>query len=195
MPTLGEACQQLRVGRVTLAKWIKRLGIETTRHEFDWRYEVIAPEDVDRIAEARRKLPVTTKQPVIYTSDELAFGRRSTASGSDAIPTPRVAPLAPTPRPRQPQRRAVIEASLPDGLVSLTEAADMHGVLRYMTTFRRWRDEYDKLDCDPRTFSGERGQFPVVRPLTRKGLAQFYQLASPRSDFVRCSACPHEDEP
>jgi len=74
--------------------------------------------------------------------------------------------------------------------MSLTEAADVHGVLRYMTTFRRWRDE-GKLDCDPGTYSGERGQFPVVRPLTRKGLAQFYQLASPRSDFKRCNHCPH----
>lgn len=57
MPTLGEAAQMLRIGRVTLAKRIKRLGIETTRHEWDYRYEVIAPEDVERIAEARRKLP------------------------------------------------------------------------------------------------------------------------------------------
>ncbi len=57
MPTLGEACQMLRVSRRTLDKWLERLKIEPTRHEYDLRFWTISAEDVQRIREERAKMP------------------------------------------------------------------------------------------------------------------------------------------
>lgn len=57
MPTLGEACQLLRISRRTLEKWLERLQIAPQRHEYDLRYQVISAEDVERIRAARAAMP------------------------------------------------------------------------------------------------------------------------------------------
>ena len=187
MPTLGEACQQLRIGRVTLAKWIKRLGIETTRHEWDYRYEVIAPEDVERIAEARRKLPQASgRPPMIPSYSSLAFDRRQSEreTVSDAPPTV-------TPMSRQRAMRRVASSGLPDGMMSRSDVADLHNFPA--STLRRWCDE-GRIETDGGVYGGEHGQFQAARPVTPRGLRQFYALACSRTDFRACPSCPHDEE-
>lgn len=74
------------------------------------------------------------------------------------------------------------------------EVAEAHSVSRYLSAFYRWQRE-GKLDCDPVDASGEHGgRFAVKYALTRKGLAQFYQLASRKDGFKRCDLCPHAEE-
>ena len=184
MPTLGEACQQLRIGRVTLAKWIKRLDIATTRHEWDYRYEVIAPEDVERIAEARRKLPTAQRPTIIPSYSALAFDRRQSEQGVSSEASPDRAPVS---RQRPLQRGP--SGALPDGMMSKEDASRLHGVPT--STLRRWcRD--GRIETRQGTYAGEHGQYGIVDPLTRRGLAQFYALASGRPDFTPCAQCPHD---
>jgi len=189
MPTLGEACQQLRIGRVTLEKWIDRLHIEKTRHEWDWRFTVIAPEDVERISEARRKLPQSARSAItgafIPTVSTLAFDRRPARdeTANDVSPTVRA-----TPRQRPLQRDSF--TGLPEGMMSRTDVAAAHGLA--LTTLRRWCDD-GRIDCDPGVYALAHGRFSIARPITRRGLAQLYQLASHRPDFTRCPGCPHDE--
>lgn len=190
MPTLGEACQTLRIGRVTLAKWIERLGIETTRHEWDWRFTVIAPEDVERIAEARRKVPGRSVTGVSIPSySSLAFDRRSGIGDTPNTASPTVTPV--------PRQRAVELATLrasgeglPDGMMSKEDASRFHGVPT--TTLRRWCRE-GRIETTPGRYGGEHGHYGVVDPLTRRGHAQLHALASHRADFRRCADCPHAE--
>ena len=190
MPTLGEACQQLRIGRVTLAKWIKRLGIATTRHEWDYRFEVIAPEDVERIADARRKLPSAQRGVAIPSYSSLAFDRRQSdgAVGSEASSS-----VMPTPRQRPLQRHALRASGdgLPDGMMSRTDVATLHTFPA--STLRRWCDE-GRIETDSGTYGGAHGQFQAARPVTARGLAQFWRLAHQRSDFTPCLDCPHAED-
>ena len=190
MPTLGEACQQLRIGRVTLAKWIKRLGIATTRHEWDYRFEVIAPEDVERIADARRKLPSAQRGVAIPSYSSLAFDRRQSdgAVGSEASSS-----VMPTPRQRPLQRHALRASGdgLPDGMMSRTDVATLHTFPA--STLRRWCDE-GRIETDSGTYGGAHGQFQAARPVTARGLAQFWRLAHQRSDFTACPDCPHAED-
>lgn len=190
MPTLGEACQQLRIGRVTLAKWIKRLGIETTRHEWDYRFEVIAPEDVERIADARRKLPSAQRGVAIPSYSSLAFDRRQSdgAVGSEASSS-----VMPTPRQRPLQRHALRASGdgLPDGMMSRTDVATAHTFPA--STLRRWCDE-GRIETDAGVYGGAHGQFQAARPVTARGLAQFWRLAHQRSDFTTCPDCPHAED-
>ena len=190
MPTLGEACQQLRIGRVTLAKWIKRLGIETTRHEWDYRFEVIAPEDVERIADARRKLPSAQRGVAIPSYSSLAFDRRQSdgAVGSEASSS-----VMPTPRQRPLQRHALRASGdgLPDGMMSRTDVATLHTFPA--STLRRWCDE-GRIETDAGVYGGAHGQFQAARPVTARGLAQFWRLAHQRSDFTTCPDCPHAED-
>ncbi len=189
MPTLGEACQTLRIGRVTLAKWIKRLGIETTRHEWDYRYEVIAPEDVERIAEARKKLPSRASGVTgafIPTVSTLAFDRRPARDETANDASLRVSPMR---RQRPLQRDA--STPLPDGMMSRTDCADLHTFPR--STLRRWCDD-GRIETSSATYGGEHGTFAIAQPVTTRGLAQFYTLAHGRADFTRCPSCPHSAE-
>ena len=48
MHTMGEAAAILGIGRVTLEKWCKRLGIEPERHPQDWRFRTITPSSSSR---------------------------------------------------------------------------------------------------------------------------------------------------
>jgi hypothetical protein len=190
MPTLGEACQQLRIGRVTLTKWMKRLDIAATRHEYDWRFTVIAPEDVERIAEARRKLPQTGRSGVtganISSYSLPAFDRRPARdeTANDASPTVRASPR------QRPLQRATF-SELPDGMMSKEDASRLHNVPT--TTLRRWCAD-GRIETTSGQYPGEGGRYGVVDPLTRRGLAQLYQLASQRADFTACPSCPHSTE-
>ncbi len=56
MPTLSEAAAHLGLSRHSLRKWMRRLQIGPTRHEYDLRYWCIADEDVRRIADARAQM-------------------------------------------------------------------------------------------------------------------------------------------
>lgn len=186
MPYLDEAARQLGISEKTLRAWMRKVdpAIEPQRHKYDLRYHIIAPEDVERIRQARAEKPGATA--VIPMSSKLAFDRRQ--SGDEMARD--VSPAVPRmPQPRQRQRGT--SSALPDGLVSLTATAEAHGVFRYLSTFRRWRD-IGKLECDPGTYGGEHGQFAINQPLTRKGLADFYRLASPYAEFQRCELCPHD---
>ena len=190
MPTLGESCQQLCIGRVSLAKWIKRLGIATTRHEWDYRFEVIAPEDVERIADARRKLPSAQRGVAIPSYSSLAFDRRQSdgAVGSEASSS-----VMPTPRQRPLQRHALRASGdgLPDGMMSRTDVATAHTFPA--STLRRWCDE-GRIETDAGVYGGAHGQFQAARPVTARGLAQFWRLAHQRSDFTTCPDCPHAED-
>lgn len=64
MPTLGEACQLLRISRRTLDKWIARINkdepdrpIEIERHKDDLRFHMISTEDIQRIRTRRAQMP------------------------------------------------------------------------------------------------------------------------------------------
>ena len=186
MPTLGEACQQLRIGRVTLAKWIKRLGIATTRHEWDYRFEVIAPEDVERIADARRKLPSAQRGVAIPSYSSLAFDRRQSGAGTASEASP-----VGTPTPRRPPLQRGPSGVLPDGMLSRTDVATLHTFPA--STLRRWCDE-GRIETDSGTYGGAHGQFQAARPVTARGLAQFWRLAHQRSDFTACPDCPHAED-
>jgi hypothetical protein len=63
VPTLGEACQILRVSRATLEKWMLKLGIVPSRHEWDLRYFTISAEDVEAIRAARSHMPGAISRP------------------------------------------------------------------------------------------------------------------------------------
>lgn len=191
MPTLGEACQQLRIGRVTLAKWIERLQIETTRHAWDWRYQVIAPEDVERIAEARRQVPARTHVPTVANMPPALSRGDSDGSGrlADTFHIP-----APARRPVRRVSASSAAAVLPDGWMSRTEAADVHGLAR--TTVRTWIAKQG-FETGGDTFGGVSGQFGGEAPLTSKGLAQLvaYARVHQPHNFHPCTkGCPHNDD-
>lgn len=179
MPTIGEACQRLGIGRVTLEKWMDRLHIVPEKHPQDWRYRVLTDEQVQRIADERAKMPG-------HINKHLYVALRSPSAGSmarDASLT-----LAPLPRQRPLQRDSF--TALPDGMMSRSDAAEAHNVP--LTTLRRWCDE-GRVETHTGIYGGEHGRRPVIDPITRRGLAQFYALASSRADFTRCPQCPHAD--
>lgn len=191
MTTLREAAQRLGVSMTTLEKWCKRLGIEPKRHPQDWRFRVLSDEQIEQIRQERALMPAP--QAVISSYNSLAFDRRSAASGNEGIANDATAPLSPAPRLRQPQRRASSRApsaeGLPAGMMSKKDAARLHGIAR--STIENWC-QAGKVDTSPETFQPPHGHWPIVRPLTRRGLAQFYALAKGHADFTACPDCPHE---
>lgn len=186
MPTLDEACRTLRVSRHTLRKWMKRLGITPERHPRDYRYWLLTSEQVETIRAARAEMPGA----IISIASKPAFDRSPTAETGVGVHVPM---FTPTPRPRPLQRDTF--TTLPDGMLSRTDAASLHNVP--MTTLRRWCDA-GLVETASATYGGEHGQFSIARPLTRQGLRQFWHLAHGRSDFTPCRDCPHtppEDAP
>lgn len=193
MHTIGEAAALLGIGRVTLEKWCKRLGIEPARHPQDWRFRTLTPEQVQQIADERAKMP--GNPPVIPSSSPLAFRRRQSEEGGylDTSPAQSAMPRQRQQRTRAPKAGGEDLPPLPAGHVSRQHVGPDHGIPA--ATVLSWCNA-GKIE----TLAGEYrgavpGAFSVRNPVTLLGLAQFYQLASPRSDFVRCLACPHEDEP
>ena len=180
MPTLGEACQQLGITRRTLDKWLTRLDIEPERHPQDWRYRTLTDEQIQRIADERALMPglpasgqnaaVTRSQPNL------------TAQGGRADTFPIRRPHG------TPVKASGATRPLPDGWMNKKEAAVLHGIPR--ATIDDWC-KAGKVETDPGTYGGVHGHWPIVQPITQRGLAQFYRLASPRSDFRRCDLCPH----
>lgn len=110
MPTLGEACTQLRVSRRTLDKWLKRLEIEPQKHPRDWRYFTITDDQVQQIREARAEMPGA--QSVPYT--------RNTPLGSPALGA-YVSTRPPAPRPAASHHRE--PEDLPVGAIWLVDLA------------------------------------------------------------------------
>ena len=182
MHTIGEAAQLLGIGRVTLEKWCKRLHITPERHPQDWRYRVLSDEQVQAVRDARAQMPgkstVTPYAPVARSQPNLS------EQGAMSSRLPIV-----TPRPSAGRRSAPYAGYvLPDGMMSRTDVATAHNFPA--STLRRWCDE-GRIETDGGTYGGEHGQFQAARPVTARGLAQFYALASGRSDFRRCPDCPH----
>nr|MBF6591673.1 helix-turn-helix domain-containing protein [Ktedonobacterales bacterium] len=57
MDTIGESAARLGISRRSLLKWCRRLGIEPSRHPYDWRYRVLDDNQLRRIAAARAQMP------------------------------------------------------------------------------------------------------------------------------------------
>lgn len=178
--TLGEACQSLRVSRRTLDKWLQRLGIEPTRHAWDYRFYEITADELEQIADARKKLPVAGSfahmSDIRPTSSPLAFDRQQSEKQTMRDPRP---------------ARLTDALPLPDGMMARSEVAARHGIAE--TTLRRWCDA-GRIETDGGSYGGEHGQFSIHKPVTRRGLAQFYALAHRRADFRPCESCPHGAE-
>ncbi len=184
MPTIGEACQRLGIGRVTLEKWMDRLHITPEKHPQDFRYRVLTDEQVQAIRDERAKMPGHAPvTPPTYT-------RNALRADSDVSVTRDVSPTV-RPVSRQRPLRAEASTPLPDGWMSRTDCADLHGFPR--TTLRTWCAE-GKIETSSETFGGEHGTFETRQPITAQGMRQFYALASGRGDFQRCDACPHDAE-
>lgn len=184
MPTLNDAARQLAISEKTLRKWMKRLEMKPARHDYDWRFYVLSDEQVQQIKDARAQMP-GSRPAIIPSYSSLAFDRRQSDAGtaSDASPS-----VAPTPRQRPLQRAAV--GALPDGMMAKEDASRLHGVPT--ATLRRWCAE-GKIETHSASYAGEHGRYGVVNPITQRGLAQFYALASHRADFRRCDDCPHDE--
>lgn len=199
MHTLGEAAQILHIGRVTLAKWLRRLDIEPERHPLDWRFRVLSDAQVEQIAATLRQLP--GRSVVMgYTSApspsrlEAFVARYGGNLGVENDTTAQDAPKAPAPSQREiahkadKHRKVVHVEALPDGLCSRTEAALAHNLP--LTTVRRWAQE-GRIETAAETFAGVSGRFSIAQPITTRGLAMLFQLANRRPDFISCPQCPH----
>lgn len=193
MPYLDEAARQLGISEKTLRRWLRLVEppITPTPHKWDRRYQVITDSDVEVIRRARSELPGSLHnipKRDISSYNSLAVDRLSNASGSERMPRPSTPPQSLTPRPRPQQSRASSDGTLPDGMMSRTDAADRHGIPR--STLRRWCLE-GRVTTSSERYGGDHGQFETAQPITQKGLAELYQLASHRADFRRCDDCPH----
>ena len=74
-------------------------------------------------------------------------------------------------------------------MMAKEDASRLHGVPT--STLRRWCQE-GRIETHEATYAGEHGRYGIVNPITARGLAQFYALASGRSDFTPCAQCPHD---
>lgn len=72
MINVGDAAQQLGIGRVTLEKWMKRLGIEPTRNSYDWRFHEISEEDLRRIRWAREQMPAQHTSEIVQAPQRMS---------------------------------------------------------------------------------------------------------------------------
>jgi transposase-like protein len=220
---MREAAKNLGISRTSLEKWIRRINeteekkppeqrkrIEPQRHEWDWRFYTITDEDVERIRQARSQMPERVARPhtsVIPSYSSLAFDRRSAASDDMLVPYEPIVPRLPTPRPRPPRiassesrstRHGSGEASgaLPDGMMSIAEAERLHGIPA--SNIRHWTNQ-GIIEADPGSYENVNGRFPINRPITRKGMAQFYakavewERARAGRSFTRCPDCPHDE--
>ena len=177
MPTLTEAAQLLHISEKTLRKWMRRLELEPARHPYDLRYFTLTDEQVEAIRDARAQMPGAAQQAIMPPARLRAKSGRST-------------PLADSfsiPAGERPLDLAVSASDrLPDGMLDVTTASRRHNVPR--TTLAAWCQQ-GLIETSGETY--RRGRVKVVHPLTRKGLAQLYRLASPHGDFTPCSECPH----
>lgn len=183
--TLGDAARALRVSRHTLDKWLDRLHITPERHPQDYRFYTISADELQTIRDERAKMP-GSRPTTIPSYSSLAFDRRQSEreTVSDAPPTV-------TPMSRQRAMRRVASSGLPDGMMSRSDVADLHNFPA--STLRRWCDE-GRIETDGGVYGGEHGQFQAARPVTSRGLRQFYALARSRTDFRACPSCPHDEE-
>jgi hypothetical protein len=180
----------LGVSSKTLRRWILLLNqenprqpIETPRHHRNGHFRVIAEEDLQRIIAARAEMP-----GAISSASKLAFDRRQSENGAHSDAAPTVTP-APRPRPRRQAPLSAVAEGLPDGWMDVTMASRLHNVPR--ATLAAWvRD--GRVETDRGTYGGEHGHWPIVRPLTRRGLAQLVTLARGRDGFTPCPDCPHD---
>ena len=187
MPHLDVAARHLGVSEKTLRKWLRQVEppIEPTPHKRDRRYHVISDAEVERLRQALAERPGVHTPPVRTDAHQTRYG----ANLGEQPSKPSQLPLAPV-RPRQ---RAVSASSsgLPDGMLSRTDVATLHTFPA--STLRRWCDE-GRIETDSGTYGGAHGQFQAARPVTARGLAQFWRLAHQRSDFTPCLDCPHAED-
>lgn len=190
MPTLDEACRTLRLSRKTLRKWLDRLSIEPQQHPYDQRFYTITDEDLQRVKDARAQMPGARQTPTYTPAYIPSESYKALRAKSDEETVRDVSPsVVSLPRRAPLQRESFME--LPDGMMGKQDAALRHGLP--LTTLRRWVQE-GKIETARGEYGGMHGQFLVRDPLTRRGLAQLYHLASRRPDFRRCADCPHDAE-
>jgi hypothetical protein len=81
-------------------------------------------------------------------------------------------------------------------MMSITEVERLHGIPA--SNIRHWTNQ-GIIETDPGTYRGEHGRFEINRPLTRRGLSQFYakavewERARAGRAFTRCPDCPHDE--
>lgn len=191
MPYLDVAARQLGVSEKTLRKWLRQVEppIEPTPHQRDRRYHVISDAEVERVRQALAERPGIHTPPALPALTD-ASRTRYGANLGERPSQPIQLPIAPA-RPRQ-RPVSASSSGLPDGMLSRTDVATLHTFPA--STLRRWCDE-GRIETDSGTYGGAHGQFQAARPVTARGLAQFWRLAHQRSDFTACPDCPHtEDE-
>lgn len=179
MLTLDQAARQLGISEKTLRRWLALIDppITPTTHRYDRRYRMLSEDDVARIRAERDTLPEknASRTPISRPQAHQTGATPLDVSGQGPMPA-RLPVAAPT------------RTNLPTGMMGRQEAALTHGIP--LTTLRRWCDE-GRIETDSGAYGGERGRYAVKMPLTVRGLAQFYALASHRTDFTPCPDCPH----
>ena len=190
MPYLDVAARQLGVSEKTLRKWLRQVEppIEPTPHQRDRRYHVISDAEVERVRQALAERPGIHTPPALPALTD-ASRTRYGANLGERPSQPIQLPLAPA-RPRQRPVSASPDG-LPDGMLSRTDVATLHTFPA--STLRRWCDE-GRIETDAGVYGGAHGQFQAARPVTARGLAQFWRLAHQRSDFTTCPDCPHAED-
>ena len=190
MPYLDVAARQLGVSEKTLRKWLRQVEppIEPTPHQRDRRYHVISDAEVERVRQALAERPGIHTPPALPALTD-ASRTRYGANLGERPSQPIQLPLAPA-RPRQRPVSASPDG-LPDGMLSRTDVATLHTFPA--STLRRWCDE-GRIETDAGVYGGAHGQFQAARPVTARGLAQFWRLAHQRSDFTPCLDCPHAED-
>lgn len=190
MPYLDVAARQLGVSEKTLRKWLRQVEppIEPTPHQRDRRYHVISDAEVERVRQALAERPGIHTPPALPALTD-ASRTRYGANLGERPSQPIQLPLAPA-RPRQRPVSASPDG-LPDGWMDVTAASRAHNIPR--STLAAWvRD--GRIETDSGEYGGAGGRWPIVRPLTRRGLAQLYAYAGNRPDFRRCDDCPHAED-
>ncbi len=191
-----EVARLLGLDMRVLTKCIRYANISFVRSPDDARKQLFTDDMVGQIREAHVALYGHAPYGDLVAEVEELKRRVARLEANPApavrvpLPAPALAPLPRVVRPMPTVRRQ--ESILPPGMVSRSDVADAHGFP--LTTLRAWCKD-GKVETSPETYGSEHGHFAVERPVTRRGLAQFYALASQRRDnFTPCKECPH-DEP
>ena len=187
MPHLDVAARHLGVSEKTLRKWLRQVEppIEPTPHKRDRRYHVISDAEVERLRQALAERPGVHTPPVRTDAHQTRYG----ANLGEQPSKPSQVAISPA----GPRQRAVSASpdGLPDGWMDVTAASRAHNIPR--STLAAWvRD--GRIETDSGEYGGEHGQWRIVRPLTRRGLAQLVALARGREGWRDCPLCPHEED-
>jgi len=194
----ADAAHRLHMDENTLRKYARLVGVQAQAPVYNRRLRTYSADDLRKISALYARHTQKTHRRSADASADLqrtvrelsARVARLEAERAPVVPVPLPAPLPPVTafsvRPTPILRHRL--GDLPPGMMSRTDVADRHHFPR--TTLRAWC-ESGRIETSPETYDGEYGQFPVAQPVTARGLAQFYALATARRDFHPCPECPH----